>query len=51
MQDDYREVRFDIYCETCKHKEKKENEEPCDECLEDPINLNTEKPVRWKEKT
>ena len=51
MQDDYREVRFDIYCETCKHKEKNENEEPCDECLEDSINLNTEKPVRWEEKT
>lgn len=50
MQDDYREVRFDIYCETCKHKEKEENEEPCCECLEKPINLNTEKPVRWEEK-
>lgn len=48
--EDYREVDFHKYCETCKYEELKENEEPCDECLDVPYNEHTSKPVRWEEK-
>lgn len=45
-----KEVRFDIYCKTCKHKDKKKHEEPCDECLEHPVNVHSRKPVKYEEK-
>lgn len=50
MNEGYKEVYFDQYCKTCKHKEKKDNEEPCDECLDNPINVYSHKPVNYKEK-
>lgn len=43
-------VDFERYCKTCKHKDKKENESPCDECLDSPMNLQSAKPIRWEEK-
>lgn len=49
MDEEYREVRFDLYCETCKHKDKAEEEDPCVECLEEPLNQYTDKPVKWEE--
>lgn len=48
--DDYKEVYFDKYCKTCKHTKKKDTEEPCDECLDNPINLHSHKPVNWEAK-
>lgn len=50
MEDHERIVRFDQYCKTCKHEKLEENESPCDECLEHPVNLNSEKPVRYEKK-
>lgn len=47
---EYKEVYFDQYCKTCKHKDKKEDAHPCNECLEDCINLYSHKPTRWEEK-
>ena len=47
---DLRIVEFGTYCKTCKYEELKENEEPCDECLDIPYNEYTNKPVRWEEK-
>lgn len=47
---DYKEVYFDKYCKSCKHKKCEENEEPCDECLSEPTNLYTHKPVKYEEK-
>lgn len=45
-----KEVRFDKYCETCKHRDEPEVIEPCMECLLNPVNYETEKPVKWEEK-
>ena len=45
-----KEVRFDVFCETCKHNKTKETEEPCNTCLESPSNAHTSKPVKWEEK-
>lgn len=42
-------VNFILYCTSCKYRNKKETEEPCSECLGEPVNTNTSKPVRWEE--
>lgn len=50
MNQDYQEVRFDKYCENCKYSKTPETEDPCDECLNCPMNFESNKPVNWKEK-
>jgi len=50
MESRTKEVFFDKYCTTCAYKENKETEKPCPECLNYPYNINSHKPVRWKEK-
>lgn len=50
MDEGYKEVYFHLFCPICKHSKKDNNEEPCDECLENPINLHTHKPVKWEGK-
>lgn len=45
-----KEVRFDIYCRTCKHWEKEESEDPCWDCLDQGWNENSQKPIKWEEK-
>ena len=46
--DDYKEVFFHIYCESCKHKDKSDYDEPCAECLDHPLNVDSHRPVNWK---
>lgn len=48
--ENYKEVYFDKYCKICKHEKLKEEESPCDICLEEPTNLESHKPVKWEEK-
>lgn len=50
MEGEYKEVYFGKYCKTCKHSKKKNNEEPCDECLDNPVNVDSHKPVNWTAK-
>lgn len=50
MEDIYKEVYFEEYCKRCQHEKKKEYDSPCDECLSEPSNLYSHKPVRYKEK-
>lgn len=50
MEDTYKEVYFGEYCKNCKYWEKLETDDPCDECLENPVNLYSHKPVCWEEK-
>lgn len=45
----YQEVYF-TYCNSCKHKEKKDYETPCDECLSNSTNLYSHRPVKWEAK-
>lgn len=49
MEHEYKEVYFDQYCKSCKHKDTDEKDDPCCECLDEPFNLNSHKPVRWEE--
>ena len=46
---DYKEVYFNIYCKTCKYYGLDENQDPCNECLGEPMNLYSHKPVCYKE--
>lgn len=48
--DCYKEVYFDQYCKNCKHKDKLETDDPCDECLAEPVNLYSHKPIKWEAK-
>lgn len=50
MDEGYKEVYFGEYCKSCKFKDKKEDETPCDECLAEPVNLNSHKPVKYEKK-
>lgn len=50
MEERYKEVYFSEYCKTCKHNDKGEDEDPCYDCLEEPVNLYSHKPVNWQEK-
>lgn len=49
MENEYKEVYFDQYCKTCEYCNQMEEFEPCSECLKEPVNLNSHKPVKWKE--
>lgn len=50
MEEQYKEVRFDYYCENCKHKNVADYEEPCHECLHEPVNLYSHRPTKYEEK-
>ena len=36
-------------CKTCRHYKQNENGESCCECLDQPFNLNTKRPINWEE--
>ena len=46
--EEYKEVRFDIYCSRCVREKEPESDDKCHECLSNPLNLYSEKPVNWK---
>ena len=50
MEHDYQEVYFDDFCEKCKYNNVKEIHDPCHECLSNPVNLYTHRPVKYEEK-
>ena len=49
-QTEYEEVYFHEYCEKCEYKDVDEVKDPCNECLSEPANLYSHKPVKFKEK-
>lgn len=51
MDENYKEVDFYGYCATCEHKELKEEDEPCAECLANPVRYASVKPIKWTERT
>ncbi len=50
MENKTKEVRFDLYCKTCKYHDLDESKDPCNDCLNEPSNENSHKPVFWEEK-
>ena len=50
MEELTKEVYFDIYCKECKYRNLKEEFDPCRECLTQPYNYDSHKPINFKEK-
>lgn len=50
MEELTKEVYFDQYCPTCKDELTMEEDDPCHECLSNPYNYASHKPVNWKPK-
>lgn len=48
MYDSDKEVYFDQYCKTCVNKDLDEHEDPCHECLNNPSNVDSHKPVYYE---
>jgi hypothetical protein len=44
-----REVYYYEYCPYCVHKDKAEDEDPCYECLDNPVNIDSRKPMRFED--
>jgi hypothetical protein len=40
-------VDFGSFCRKCLHWTKSEHEEPCNSCLNEPVNDNSKKPVNF----
>ena len=51
MDNKTKEVYFSGYCQSCEHKSVSESDEPCNECLAQGYNLNSHRPVYYKEVT
>lgn len=45
-----KEVYFSEYCPKCQYWTFAENEDPCNECLGHPSNINSHRPINYKEK-
>lgn len=50
MRYNYKEVYFHEYCKTCKYKGIEYVKDPCNECLSEPVNLHSHKPVNYTPK-
>lgn len=48
--DNSREVYFDQYCRLCKHSSLKESKDPCNDCLANPSNTDSHKPLNYESK-
>ena len=46
-----KEVYFDQYCKSCKHHGLEESKDPCNDCLAEPSNTNSHKPMNYESKT
>lgn len=49
LENDYKEVYFGEWCSKCKHYKKREDEDPCYDCLDEPVNVHSHKPVYFEE--
>lgn len=45
-----KEVFFNEYCKKCKHKDTPQEALPCAECLDEPFNSNSHKPLYFEGK-
>lgn len=44
-----KEVYYDQYCDSCKHKDVPEAEDPCHDCLNEPARQYSHKPAKYEE--
>lgn len=50
MEDNYKFVAFDKYCNTCKYKDTSPTHDPCNDCLGVGAREGTEVPQEYKKK-
>ncbi len=50
MDENKKEVYFGEFCDKCKYSNKREDEEPCWDCLDQPWNTNSHKPMYFEKK-
>ena len=52
MAGQLREIDFHEYCEKCEYKDDHEDDvnSPCYECLDEPVNVDSRKPLYFKPK-
>ena len=43
-------VEYAVNCVTCKHSSNVYFSDPCRECLENPFDSSTNRPIKWEEK-
>lgn len=43
-------VDFHEYCPECKYYDRSERDDPCFDCLDEPVNVYSHRPVHFKEK-
>lgn len=48
---EYREVNFCKYCAKCKYWDVEDIMDPCNKCLGEPCNKNSEKPIYYEPAT
>ena len=48
MEENMKLVDFNKWCDSCKHKNVKETDEPCDSCLEVPARQYSTKPEKYE---
>lgn len=56
MNNEEKIVDFKKYCQLCKYQDLPKNEfdgeqEPCETCLSNPVNINSRKPIKFEEAT
>ena len=44
-------IQFEKWCPKCEHYPKDGYKDPCNECLENSVNQNSEKPVKFAQKS
>lgn len=50
MEEEFKEVYYNLYCKKCVHEKTSEDDDPCYECLAQPFNTYSHKPINFKEK-
>ena len=45
-----KEVYFERYCKTCEYANLDETKQPCSDCLDESLNWNTHRPVKYEKK-
>lgn len=50
MAGEFKEVLFNEFCKSCTYEKYPEEAMPCCDCLQEPANIDSHKPVRFKEK-
>lgn len=50
MEENYKFVKFDEYCKTCVYKNDEESDPylKCNDCLNEPARINSQKPLNYK---